>query len=105
VGGTFPKLFWHRHRNLFATWVYQTSHNSIKEEVEEGTSQNMSFQYDQFQSPGAQDGNSAPSAPNPQDGAMSGQPTDQPQAPFQGPPGGQGAPGSGPQSGEKTTLW
>jgi hypothetical protein len=65
----------------------------------------MSFQYDQFQSPGAQDGNSAPSAPNPQDGAMSGQPTDQSQTPFQGPPGGQGAPGSGPQSGEKTTLW
>jgi hypothetical protein len=65
----------------------------------------MSFQYDQFQSPGAQDGNSAPTAPNPQDGTMTGQPSDQSQTPFQGAPGGQVAPGSGPQSGEKTTLW
>jgi len=65
----------------------------------------MSFQYDQFQSPGAQDGNSAPSAQNPQDGAMSGQATDQSQTPFQGAPVNQGAPGGGPQSGEKTTLW
>jgi hypothetical protein len=65
----------------------------------------MSFQYEQFQGAGPQDGNSAPTAPNPQDGTMTGQPSDQSQTPFQGAPGGQVAPGSGPQSGEKTTLW
>ena len=65
----------------------------------------MSFNYDQYQNPGAPDGNGQPSAPNPQDGAMSGQPNDQSQTPFQGAPGSQGAQGPGPQSGEKTTLW
>lgn len=65
----------------------------------------MSFNYEQFQSPGPQDGNQAPIVPNPQDGAMGGQPTDQSQTPFQGAQGNGGQQGPGPQSGEKTTLW
>lgn len=67
----------------------------------------MSYQnYDQYQNPGAPDGTSGPGAPTPQDGQMSGQPTEQSQTPFQGAPSGDGAtPGNGQGGDQKTTLW
>lgn len=67
----------------------------------------MSFQnYEQFNNQAQQDGGSGPGAPPPQDSAMSGQPTDQSQTPFQGGQGADGNQAGGGQNGDqKTTLW
>lgn len=68
----------------------------------------MSFQgYDQFQSPGGQEGAPPQMQAQPQqDGTMGGQPGEQAQTPSQYTPGGEGngAPGA-PGGDQKTTLW